>query len=232
MLKLNVPFLKPQELDSAAAELLRKYSKWKGAIPRPPIDIDDIVEGHLQLEFAVVNLQEKLGVPDVLGATWFDEKRVCVDESLEGQEGRFSFTLAHEVGHWVLHRPLYEADKVTRPLFAEGPGAKAAEPAVVCRSSQRQAPAEWQANQFAARVLMPASDVIATMRALCGGESPVWDGLRKKFEADEKDDRLRGLASSMITQGNFSNVSNEAMRRRLVDLKLVRDKSEVSGTLL
>ncbi len=231
MLQLKVPRLKPAELDGAATELLRRYSKWKCAIPRPPIDIDEIVDGYLDLDFAVVDLVKVLGMPDVLGATWFDEKRVRVDSSLEGKEGRFAFTLAHEAGHWVLHRPLYEADKVTRPLFAAEPGGRPAEPAIVCRSSQRQAPAEWQANQFAARVLMPAPDVVAVMRVLCGSEVPMWEGLRKKFEADEADDRLRGLAASMITQGNFSNVSNEAMRRRLMDLKLVRDKSEVSGTL-
>lgn len=231
MLQLKVPFLKPTDLDSAATELLRKYSKWKGTVPKPPIDIDDIVEGHLGLDFAIVDLEKTLGFRDVLGATWFDEKRVCVDQSLEGNEGRFAFTLAHEAGHWVLHRPLYEAEKMTRPLFAGDPN-KPAEPAIVCRSSQRQAPAEWQANQFAARVLMPPSDVRATFRALCGDEVPAWDGLRKKIEADEIDDRLRGLAASMITQGKFDNVSNEAMRRRLVDLKLVLDKAEVAPRLL
>lgn len=231
MLQLKVPFLKPTDLDSAAMELLRKYSKWKGAVPKPPINVDDIVEGHLGLDFAIVDLEKQLGVPDVLGATWFDEKRVCVDQSLEGKEGRFAFTLAHEVGHWILHRPIWEADKVTRPLFAVDPK-KPVEPAIICRSSQRQAPPEWQANQFAARLLMPASDVRGTFRSLCGDDAQAWDGLRKKFEADEPDDRLRGLATSMIAQGHFDNVSNEAMRRRLVDLKLVLDKAEVAPRLL
>lgn len=231
MLNLKVPFLKDSELDAASAELLRKYSKWKGAVPKPPINIDDIVEGYLGLDFALVDLEKQLGIRDVLGATWFDEKRVCVDQSLEGKEGRFAFTLAHEVGHWVLHRPLYEAEKVTRPLFARDPS-KPPEPAIVCRSSQRQAPAEWQANQFAARVLMPASDVRATFRALCGDDVQAWDGLRKNLTSEIVDDRLRGLAASMIMQGNFDNVSNEAMRRRLVDLKLVLDKAEMAPRLL
>ena len=112
MLRLKVPFLKPDEIESAVVDLRRKFSKWTGAPLRPPIPIDDIVEKYLRLSFAIIDLRAKLGIRDVLGATWFDEQRVCVDQSLEGQEGRYSFTLAHEVGHWVLHRPLYEMEKV------------------------------------------------------------------------------------------------------------------------
>ena len=153
MINLKIPYLKISELDAAANELLRGYSKWKGSVAAPPIDVDEIVEGYLGLVLEIADLEKRLGIPDVLGASWFDERRICVDQSLEGLEGRFSFTLAHEVGHWVLHRPLHEANKVPG-VPAE---ARAAEPAIVSKSSQRQAPAEWQANQFAARLLMPAT---------------------------------------------------------------------------
>jgi Zn-dependent peptidase ImmA (M78 family) len=259
MLDLKLPYFRPRDLEAAAGELLRRYARWKGATPRPPIDIDDIIEGYLKLELAVVDLQKQLGVADVLGAAWFDEGRIAVDQSLEGQEGRFAFTLAHEVGHWMLHRPLYEADKVTRPLFAsaadrpgasrldapgaaglEGPGAaglggpgaaglgpRAAESAIVCRSSQRLVAAEWQANQFAARLLMPATHVCVVFRELCGRMRQVWNGLKRALADGEIDSRLRALAAEIIERGRFDNVSNEAMRRRLLDLKLVVDRAEL-----
>jgi Zn-dependent peptidase ImmA (M78 family) len=228
MLHLKLPYLRPIELDGAAAELLRRYARWKGATPRPPIDIDDIVEGYLKLQLAVVDLQAQLGAADVLGATWFDEGRVAVDRSLEGQDGRFAFTLAHEVGHWMLHRPLYEADKVTRPRFTpDGVAAAPPEPAIVCRSSQQQAAAEWQANQFAARLLMPSSHVCAAVQALCGRARQVWGGLRRALAGGGVDARLRSLAAAVIDRGRFENVSNEAMRRRLIDLKLVVDRAEL-----
>jgi hypothetical protein len=85
------------------------------------------------------DLRKKLGKSDVLGATWLDDALVVIDSSLEGNEGRYCFTLGHELGHWQLHRPLREMDKVTFPLFSREPGEKAG-PAIVCRDGQRDPP--------------------------------------------------------------------------------------------
>jgi hypothetical protein len=40
----KVPFLADAQIESATQELLRRYTKWKGAPPRPPIPVDAIVE--------------------------------------------------------------------------------------------------------------------------------------------------------------------------------------------
>lgn len=222
MLQIKVPFLRHSELDHAVAELLKKYSDWKGSPARPPIDVDEIVEGYLGLDFEVVDLRAVLGIGDVLGATWFEDGRVCVDESLEGKEGRFAFTAAHEVAHWILHRPIFEMEKVTLPLFAAKPDEEP-KPAVVCRVREKKAPAEYQADQFAARLLMPASDVRAVMRGLHGDAPTAMKGLDVSREAGELHPQLRSFADGVISDGNFTNVSNEAMCYRLLDLKLVED---------
>lgn len=232
MLAIKVPFRTHSELDHAAAELLRKYSAWKGSPARPPIDVDEIVEGLLELDFEVVDLREVLGMPDVLGATWFDDRRICVDESLEGKDGRFAFTVAHEVGHWVLHFPIIEMEKVTLPLFTAKPGEEP-KPAIVCRSRAYKQPAEWQADQFAARLLMPASDVRAVARALHGDEPPTLAGLDAGRGAKQLVAELRAIADGVIADGRFTNVSNEAMCYRLLDLKLVLDQAAArQGRLL
>lgn len=230
MLWIKVPFLKPSDLDHAVAELLRRYGAWKKAPVQPPIDVDEIVEGYLGLTLEVVDLRERLGMDDVLGATWFDDGRVRIDRSLEGKEGRFAFTVAHEIGHWQLHRPLYEMDKVTLPLFSLGPDEKPA-PAVVCRAKERKAPAEWQADQFAARLLMPAAAVRETALSLCNDKPPVWDGLADSRKTGILDPRLRTFAGEIIAEGGFLNVSNEAMCYRLLDLKLAKDKSQAMPEL-
>lgn len=228
---LKVPYLEARAIESAATELLRRYAKWKGTPPRPPIPIDDIVEGHLKLSLAVDDLRERLGNGDVLGATWLDEGHVVIDSSLEGNVGRFAFTLAHETGHWQLHRPIIEMEKVTVPLFARAPDEKAT-PAIVCRTSRRRDPAEWQADTFAACLLMPASDVRATVKAAFGDELPTTEGIEARRKAGEPDPWLRGVAEHVIETGNFENVSNEAMRYRLLDLKLVVDASNPQRKLL
>lgn len=225
---LKVPYLADVKLESAATELLRKYAKWKGTPPRPPIPIDDIVEGLLGLSLSIGDLRARLGKDDVLGATWLEDGHVMIDSSLEGNEGRFCFTLAHETGHWVLHRPLIEMEKVTVPLFSREPSAKAT-PAIICRDGQRD-PAEIQADKFAALLLMPASDVRAAARLVQGDPLAVDDLVARK-KAGELIPELRALASEVIERGKFSNVSNQAMQIRLETLKLVVGASAPQGRL-
>ena len=164
MLQIKVPYLTSAQLDQVVAELLRNYEKRRGAPVRPPIDVEEIAEGYLGLTLELTDLRQLLGSDDVLGATWFDERRLRVDQSLEGKEGRFAFTVAHEIAHWQLHRPLYEMEKVTFALFPPQPGAKPTA-AIVRRAKDRKSPAEWQADQFAARLLMPASMSATSFRA-------------------------------------------------------------------
>jgi Zn-dependent peptidase ImmA (M78 family) len=227
---IKVPFLAPAQIESAARELLAKYARWKEEELKPPIDVDEIVEGYLELDFEVTDLKEVIGIGDVLGATWFDEQRVCVDSSLEGNEGRFAFTVAHEIGHWLLHRPILEMEKVTLPLFAGKPGEEP-KPALVCRTQAKKQPAEWQADQFAARILMPADVVRTTALAVVNGNIPAVDGLNDSRKAGVLDSRLRTLAEQVKDEGGFSNVSNQAMCYRLLDLKLVEDAKDAAGRL-
>src|SRR5215472_16419486 len=84
------------------------------------VPIEDIVEKYLKLGIEFNDMHQLLGVPrsglgrdpDILGAMFFDERRVVINESLDpeespSKEGRFRFTLAHEAGgHWRLHRYL------------------------------------------------------------------------------------------------------------------------------
>jgi len=228
--KIPVPYLKESDLESAVSDLLRRYAKWKGAAPRPPINVEEIVEGCLGITVEVDDLVTLLGIQDVLGAAWFDDNMIRIDGSLEGKDGRFCFTLAHELGHWWLHRPILEMEKVTLPLFPHEKDAKPTR-AIVCRTSQKKERSELQADLFAARLLMPASDVRATAKKLHGDYIPVIEGMRERLDARQFDGALRDYAAEVIREGQFTNVSNEAMRYRLVDLKLAVDKREAQGRL-
>lgn len=227
MMRFKVPHLQRSEIEASASELRRKHAAFSGGPLKPPIPIDDIVEKYLKLEFALVDLKKLLGLSDVLGATWFDEMRVSVDASLEGNEGRYSFTLAHEVGHWQLHRPLYEMEKGTVPLFRQEDLAPL--PAIVCRSGARKEPAEWQADQFAGCLLMPRTAVQTTLRDL-GQPSPLTiPGFNGQASGPAVHPLLQDLATSVIDQGGFTNVSKEAMRVRLVELQAVTAVGALPG---
>ncbi len=231
--ELNVPFLPDEHVEREAEGLLRRYAQWKGKPVRTPIPVENILEGFFGLDIAYIDLPDLIGLPDVLGATFINENRVFIDETLmlDGKEGRLAFTLAHEGGHWQLHRPLIEASKVTPWLFSSTEN-QPEQPTILCRQSQKKARAEWQADRFAAALLMPAADVRATVRALCGDTLPSWEHVEAKRKAREIDENLRDLAAEVMECGKFTNVSNEAMRYRLLDLKLVVDASNPQRSLL
>lgn len=227
-MSIKVPFRKIIEIELMANELLSKYETWRKRPLTLPIDVDDIIEGYFKLSLEFCDLKEHLAIPDVLGATWFDEKIIRIDSSLEEIEGRLAFTMAHEVGHWYMHRPIYEMDKVTVPLFSYGAAAPSA--AVVCRDTKNKEPAEWQADQFAARLLTPAKLLRETVISITGSAPMSVVDLEKYTERPATNQNLRKTAKSVIEAG-FNNVSVEAMCYRLIDLKLVVDTKPAQATL-
>jgi hypothetical protein len=111
-MKNDVPFLRDSEIGWEAALLLAEYGRDKKPIIEPPVPIEDIVELHLKLVFEFKDLLKELEHPDVHGAIWVNERRIAVDMQLDpalfpANRGRYHFTLAHEAGHWRLHRKFF-----------------------------------------------------------------------------------------------------------------------------
>jgi Zn-dependent peptidase ImmA (M78 family) len=228
-MSITVPYWQKSIIEDMARDLQQRYATWKGAPLSLPINTDEIVEKFLQLRLELEDLRHRLNMPDVLGATWFEEKCIRIDSSLEEKEGRLSFTMAHEIGHWWMHRPIYEMNKVTVPLFVCEAG-KPPSPAVVCRSSGKKQPAEWQADQFAAMLLMPAFLMRTALKSIHTTGSMTVDNLND-FENVALNQNLRKVSKIFIDELGFSNVSVDAMCYRLADLNLVTDSANQQGIL-
>jgi len=166
---IRVPYLHEEQIERDAAALLADYERSRGEKILRVVPIEDIVEKHLKLGIEFDDMHKRLRVPrsglgldpDILGAMFFNERSIVIDESLDpvessNKEGRYRFTLAHEGGHWRLHRHLLAKDPAQVSLFNEP-----APPSVVCRSSQAKEPAEWQADFYASCLLMPRELVLA-----------------------------------------------------------------------
>ncbi|GAB2178320.1 ImmA/IrrE family metallo-endopeptidase [Dongia sp. agr-C8] len=163
----SVPFLSTEEIERDAELLLAEFAQTRCVKLVPPIPIEDIIEKHQKLRIEFDDLHELLGVPrplgqtDILGAIFFDDGRIVVDESLDPevnpkQEGRYRFTLGHEGGgHWRLHRHLFLKDPRQATFFEMKKPSS-----VVCRSSQAREPIEWQADYYSACLLMPKALVL------------------------------------------------------------------------
>lgn len=80
------------------------------------------------------------------------EKLIEINENIPQLKGGFGeSTIAHEIGHWVLH---IDTEKVNRYLRLKQKGIDVKVQPFVCRSSNL-ARIEWQAQYFAGCLLMP-----------------------------------------------------------------------------
>ena len=151
----KVAWLTTLEISQKTSDLLDQWSTFIGQQAKPPIPVEAIAENYLGIAVEYDDLEEMLGIPDVLGATWVESKTMVINSSLlDGVEGRISFTCSHEIGHWVLHRK-YLFEHFSR----KDPSGVSSSPTVVCRISTSKLRGEWQADYFGACLLMPSSEV-------------------------------------------------------------------------
>ena len=200
---IQVEYLSEETIERDAEALLEEFFRARGVQVEPAIPIEDIIEKHLKLSIDFDDLHEVLGVPkvgpesDIQGAIWVDRGEIWIDENLDpdespSNENRYRFTLAHEGGgHWRLHRPYLFTDASQGSLFG-----RPSQPPLVCRKSQAKERAEWQADFYAACLLMPRALVFEAWRQQFGTDKPY---------IYNDDDR-------MITNGLINHVLQERVR--------------------
>jgi Zn-dependent peptidase ImmA (M78 family) len=171
-----VPYLAEKVIERNAAALLAEYEHERGLTITPPIPIEDIVEKHLKLGIEFDDTHARFGVPrtsgsnlDILGAI-FGDGRIVIDESLDpeenpAKESRYRFTLAHESGHWQLHRQLIVPTTSQASVFDDAPDAS-----FICRSNQAKKREEWQADFYASCLLMPRKMILASWNEMSSDE--------------------------------------------------------------
>ncbi len=197
----KLPYLTDRGFEDEAALLLAEYGDRHGAVTAPPVPIDEIVELHLELQLEFSDMQHLFGVDDVHGALWVNERRVGIDDRLEpathpAMLGRYRFTLAHEAGHWRLHRHLFQRQANQLQLLPEG----VERPEYICRSSDKE-PIEYQANRFASCLLMPREMVKRAWDEWHGNLDPIYlDDLR----ADEH----QILTAEVVRRGGIKTSEN------------------------
>lgn len=217
----DVPYLPEVRIERDADALIGEYALRDGAAVVAPVPVEDILELHLKLAFEIEDLAALFGTDGVLGAIWFNEKLVRVDVRLDPTDnrsrlGRYRYTLAHEVGHWRLHRSYYREDPAQASLF-NGRG----QPAFVCRSSEKP-PVEWQADTYASYLLMPKSLLVAAWKEWRGNlHAVILADLPPGIVGETRnpdDARLDRFAKPLADR---FEVSAEAMRIRLEKLGLL-----------
>jgi hypothetical protein len=142
----------------------------------------------------------------------------------------YSFTVAHELGHWILHRALIEA-RCEQSLGTTGgrSGLITCYGTVETDGRPRLPPEERQANRFATHLLMPADQVRFGFRRRFREQECGYGALRARTSFETKFPTLRAYSRHLSGRPELGfsplneifGVSVEAMAIRLEELLLV-----------
>ncbi len=143
-MKIALEKLNYCEIKNIAEGFLQKYHPNLSI----PIPVENITE--LQLGFSIVTiplLKSSFDIDGFINST-FDQ--ITLDDELFNlYEERSRFTIAHELGHWVLHSSIYSKYKIEKP-----------EDYIKFQNEITEEDQKWleiQANIFAACFLVPTS---------------------------------------------------------------------------
>ncbi|HEY0018369.1 MAG TPA: ImmA/IrrE family metallo-endopeptidase [Longimicrobium sp.] len=172
----GIPFYSEHDIERIAERFLRKVAPQ--CLTRPiRLPIFRIVR-QLQMEGWFQYVAADLG-EDYLGAYHLTQKILYVHKSLLEGDPRLAFTVAHELGHFYLHRNI--DPEVFRDRQAEMPPADLVDLAeddqiildspreIVMGRFQGDNPRsilEWQANRFAGAILVPSSTLETALVAV------------------------------------------------------------------
>lgn len=146
--KIVVPFLDNLTIRKKA-DLFRKRF-WDNSIP---VDIESIIDIKLKIDIVPKSsLQDNFEIDALISSNW---KMIYIDRNrfLDDRfQNRLRFSLAHEVGHFVLHKELYKGFRVRNPadfykFYKEIP-------------EKQYSYLETQANKFANYLLVPSDTLI------------------------------------------------------------------------
>lgn len=114
--------------------------------------------GHL----TEYDFTDKEGLSEnILGKFEFHNKRILIYEGLKHHIGRENFTICHEIGHLILHYPLFVIqnriveNSLNKPAITFSCNREMIEDINQCKVKDNLYWLEWQANYFARCLLMP-----------------------------------------------------------------------------
>lgn len=239
--RYGVPILSKYQLDLIAEDFISDFYPEALKSPRE-IDVDSFAQNYLGLiqDYAYLShngvylgmmvFNDTDGIivyePDTNGIKCIsaDARTMIIDNQLleDRQECRYRFTVLHECGHDIFHRGYYSQVPNQLSLFNNY-----GQPTVKCRSINiggnkkatkewtKDDTMEWQANYFAAALLLPRSMVIKAVQE----EHERYKNLRNNFF--NKD------SVTINSIAKIFNASEEATRYRLEGLELIGNSEQL-----
>ena len=176
---MTVRYLPDARIEERAIRLLNRYESKFGTVVKPPIPVEEIADGLLELGILWDSVSEAVGTSTLAGLEphermiKFNEPRRQV---FEETPGLYHTVLGHEIGHWELHvdynlaaqQQLPDLDQSYECLYQES----------TCTSG----PKETQAHRFMGFLLMPSGLLWEAVRDVELTSWPNLYRLRELFE--------------------------------------------------
>jgi len=203
----TVPYISSKEIERSALSILPQ-----GYIERH-IDVELILSLISQRGYHVL-IDAELEEEDILGVCDFQKKEVRI--SPQGNIGRLAFTLAHELGHILLHEKFFR-DNQLQALEDTDESCDVSNSNPLFNSQYL----EIQANKFASYLLMP-NDLIWSLWAAFKQEQRIG----KAHLYIDSQPVNQELYKALVRKANtVTTVSAEALRYRLRELNILSSSS-------
>lgn len=190
---MRIPFFNNEELKQKAQEFRAKY--WGDVVP---VDIEKIIEFNLHINIIPIpDLYRQCNADALISSDW---RTIYVDSNNyldDKYYNRLRFSLAHEVGHFVLHQNLYASFNIKSIEDFYN---------VIERIGNDYGIIEGHANRFANFLLVPRNRLVIEKEKIFASHPEI-----KKYD-------MATLNSYMaIPLSKIFNVSQEAMELSLKD---------------
>lgn len=209
---LNVPYLSDEKIEAVTKRLLAYDVFERGNVNTQKLC--DFLTTVYPISFDLDTLLHQ----DVLGKIQFDPLRISVTSALKDDTHRLRFTLAHEIGHLILHQKLLSG------VSAERTDDEVSIETAVQNSDGDNKRLEIQANIFASMLLLPEVEVrMATKRFF--QDNSIYKG---HLYVDHQQVNQQLMLSLLDQLSQRFEVSMEMAKVRLIKLGIIKFNAENS----
>lgn len=204
----SVPFLSIEQIKSAAAKVLESTDYKSGAVDLSKLCLSLSID----LQFSDRDVSDVDGTP-ILGSANFGRKTIEINShSIKTRE---RFTIAHEIGHFVLDHERYLRSEtiVERDLFVTDEKS----------SSFNYERLEYQANAFSAELILPDA-VFLRKTAQFRRDLEIRDRGHGYVFVDDQPCNFIVYNELLLRLSNYFEVSKQAIEVKLRKSKMLTDR--------
>ncbi|MCL2416327.1 MAG: ImmA/IrrE family metallo-endopeptidase [Bacteroidales bacterium] len=143
-LPFSIPYLTPEEIEAIISNTFKQKNRNDLRYRMKTEELVDFAKNKLKVNLIFDNVLE-----DEIGHCDFQNNTISISNTMSYGSSRWRFTFAHEIGHYILHRYLYEKYGVSMANDDES------NIALSGLSDNLTKRLEIQANIFATKILIP-----------------------------------------------------------------------------